>query len=209
MTRRPFSFASLMLLMMLVASMCGCAQRTGEKNYYVLGTARVDRAVRTGSDAILEVRRFSIDPSFADPSLVYRLDEFRYEFDYYNEYLVPPALMLTQQARTWLARSGVAAHLLMAGSRIQPTHTLETNVTAMYGDFRDPSAPRAVLEVRCFLLDDREPTETIAMARVYGASHPIEEKTADAVVAALDAALERILTQLEEDLAAALADAAS
>jgi ABC-type uncharacterized transport system auxiliary subunit len=205
--RRP-TYASLLLFSILAASLCGCAQRIGDKNYYVLETSRAGRTVRADNEVALEVRRFSIDPSFSDATLVYRVGESRYESDYYNEYLVLPALMLTEKTRDWLARSGVAAHVLTPGSRIEPTHTLETSVTALYGDFRDQSNPTAVLEMRCFLLANEDPNETIAMARVYGASHPVEGKTADALISALNASLKEILTHLEEDLDATLAGTA-
>ena len=184
----------------------GCAQTVGPKRHYILEAARQDEAAGTQTSVVLEVHRFTIDAAFADKSLVYRRDELVYESDYYHEFLVAPAVMITERARLWLARSGLFARVLTPGSRLEPSHTLEGNIIQLCGDFSDPSAAKAVLEVHCFLLANENADETIVFGKVYGASIPLETRTADALVEALDRCLIQILERLEEDLQQSLAD---
>jgi ABC-type uncharacterized transport system auxiliary subunit len=197
-------FGALTALVAIVA-LCGCGARTYNKLHYVLEAARPDSPAETRSDAVLEVRRFTIDAAFANKGLVYRRDEFTYESDFYHEFLVAPAVMVTEKTRLWLARSGLFQRVLTLGSRLEPTCTLEGNITALYGDFRDETAPKAVMELHCFLLSDADAGRTVILAEVYEASSPLESDTADAMVEALDNCLVQILKRLEADLQRSLA----
>jgi len=199
------SFAYFILAAAAVGLLGCAAPGTYEKNYYVLEAAREAAPAEVRTDATLEVRRFSVDAAFADKGLVYRLDEFKYESDYYHEFLIAPGIMVTEKTRTWLADSGLFERVLPTGSRLEPTYTLEGNVTALYGDFRNESAPTAAMEIRFFLLANANARETVLFAETYRAATGVPAKTADAFVAALNESLTEILTRLEADLQKALA----
>lgn len=191
-----------------VVALAGCHARTYDKRHYILEASRPDAPVEASSDAVLEVRRFAIDAAFADKGLVYRRDEFVYESDFYHEFLVTPAVMVTERTRLWLARSGLFQRVLTLGSRVQPDYTLEGDITALYGDFRDQAAPQAVMELHCFLLAKDDPDKTVVWGNVYKASVPLDGETADALVQAFDRCLVQILERLEQDLRESLARAA-
>jgi ABC-type uncharacterized transport system auxiliary subunit len=184
----------------------GCAQTAAHKRHYILEAVRQDEPAETQTDVVLEVHRFTIDAAFAGKALVYRRDQLTYESDFYHEFLVAPAVMITEKARLWLARSGLVARVLTPGSRLEASHTLEGNITQLYGDFSDPSTAQAVLELHCFLLANENADETIVFGKVYGASIPLEAQTADALVEALDQCLIQIFERLEDDLQQSLAD---
>ena len=131
----------------------GCARPvSANSRFYMLQAPRpAAPAVREGK-AVLAVPRFTIDAAYANRGLVYRLDEHRYESDAYNEFLVSPTVMITERTRDWLAQSGLFAQVLGSGSGAEPTHRMEANIAAIYGDFRDKRAPKAVMEIRFFLL---------------------------------------------------------
>ncbi len=207
MIRVPFRISNSVLRICLGGlALAGCATPgTYERNYYVLEAARQAAPAEVRTDATLEVRRFSVDAAFADKGLVYRLDEFKYESDYYHQFLIAPGVMITEKTRAWLADAGLFAHVLPAGSRPTPTYTLEGNVTALYGDFRNESAPTAVMEIRFFLLTNADAQETVAFAETYRAATGVPDRTPDAFVAALNAGLTEILTRLEADLQKTLA----
>ena len=94
----------------------------------------------------LEVRRFSVDSVYASKELMYRQGPLAYQIDHYHEFVIEPGQMITEKARTWLMQSGLFARVLDPGTLSVPSHCLEGNVTALYGDFRDKSAPAAVVE---------------------------------------------------------------
>jgi cholesterol transport system auxiliary component len=149
---------------------------------------------------LLEVHRFSVNNAFVTRNLVYRLGEFKYEVDYYRQFLIPPGTMITEQTRGWLTDAGVFTLVLPVGSRVTPDYTLEGNVVALYGDFSNPSAPAAVMEIRFFLLDNTSRREKVIFAESYRAAVPVPDRTAEVFVNALNKALADILGRLETDL---------
>ncbi|MBN1360862.1 MAG: membrane integrity-associated transporter subunit PqiC [Sedimentisphaerales bacterium] len=178
----------------------GCAQPAPSGSDYLLAAVRRGAPATASGEAILEVRRFSIDAEFANRGLVYRTGDFKYETDAYREFLISPAQMLTERTRDWLSRSGLFEQVVVPGSRLQATHTLEGNVLALYGDLRDASARAAVMELRCFLLADEGAPQRVLLARDYKSVKPLQADSAEALVEALDECLVEILTNLENDL---------
>lgn len=184
----------------------GCGQSAiAERNYYVLDTVRAGLPGAVHTDATLRLRRFNVDEAFAGRSLVYRVDEFRYEPDYYRQFLVLPGVMITEEVRDWLANSGLFARVTAVGSRVESTYLLEGNVIDLYADFTQKATPEAIVEIRFFLLAGPEAGESVALSQTYRAATPISAKTAEAVVQALSKSLADILTHLEADIAKVLA----
>lgn len=202
--RVPARLASWCFLLALIAG--GCAgSTTYDKQYYIFEAARPGEAGPTPLDGSLEVHRFSVDAAFAGKGLVYRLDEFKYEMDAYRQFLIAPGTMVTERTRDWLADSGLFARVLTVGSRVIPDYTLEGNVTALYGDFSDESAPAAVMEIRFFLLENAEGDEIVTFAHTYRAAVPVQDRTTAVFVEALNRSLADILARLEADLRKVLA----
>ncbi|HNY78892.1 MAG: ABC-type transport auxiliary lipoprotein family protein [Sedimentisphaerales bacterium] len=184
----------------------GCARPvSANSRFYMLQAPRpAAPAVREGK-AVLAVPRFTIDAAYANRGLVYRLDEHRYESDAYNEFLVSPTVMITERTRDWLAQSGLFAQVLGSGSGAEPTHRMEANIAAIYGDFRDKRAPKAVMEIRFFLLRIEGGADpVIVMAKSYAATADVATAGPEGLVAGLDRCLQTILTELEKDLAGAV-----
>jgi cholesterol transport system auxiliary component len=182
-------------------ALCGCAQSApAYRKYYALDTTRQGGPTQIHTDATLRLRRFNVDEAFASRELVNRLDEFRYETDYYHQFLVPPGVMITEKTRDWLANSGLFGRVTAAGGRVESTYLLEGNVIDLYADFRKASAPVAILEIRFFLLVGAEASESVALAETYKAAAPISDRTAEAVVEAFSRDLDDILPRLEGDV---------
>ncbi len=198
---------SFLVLAGSVLALTGCIGGTSyERKFYILEATRQGPPGTVQTNATLRVRRFNVDTAFAGKGLIYRVGEFQYESDYYNEYLVSPGVMIAERTRDWLADSRLFARVLPVGSPLEPAYALEANVTAMYGDFTNKSAPAAVLEIRFFLLSGRDTTgPSVVFAQTYRASTPLPVRTADALVGALSKDLAEILTRLEADLDKVLA----
>ncbi|MHC4475240.1 MAG: ABC-type transport auxiliary lipoprotein family protein [Planctomycetota bacterium] len=187
----------------LVVSGCG-GPKPYNKRYYVLDVERKAETVKTDDKYILDVRRFTIDSAFDSKGLVYRKGEFEYEADFYNEFLIAPADMVTEKTRTWLSQSGIFTRVLDKGSYLEPTHTLEGNITALYADSRETSSPLAIMEMRLFLLANKAPKESVVFGKAYSTSSGPTTEGPEGLVEAFDRCLEKILTDLEKDLAAEL-----
>ena len=179
----------------------GCGPKSYEKRHFILDTQRASSAVAGNNTNIVEVRRFTVASAFNSKSLIYRVGEFEYESDFYNEFLVSPTAMITEEVHNWLAGSGVARRVLDPGSNVDPTHVIKGNVIALYGDFRDKSAPKAIMEMRIFLLETKTETESgIVFGNTYTASVSLESRNPEDLVSAFDRCLVEILTNLEQDL---------
>jgi uncharacterized lipoprotein YmbA len=187
--------------------LAGCnAGQAYDKRFYVLRAARPSGSTATETDCILEIRRLTIDSAFGGKGLIYRTGQFEYESDFYNEFLVSPSGMMTEKMRNWLTASGLFRRVLNAGSQVDPTHILEGNVTGLYGDFTDRSAPQATIEIRIFLLKSQANLEpTPVFGKTYKSSAVLESAGPDGLVEAMDRCLEEILSRLEADLAKELA----
>ena len=153
-------------------------------------------------DRVVEVDRFTIDAAFVGKSLVYRTGQLQYLTDFYNEFLVLPAVMITEETRNWLAQSGLFARVTGPAPRTTPTHLLEGNIVELYGDLRDKNDPKAVMQIRVFVSRfDAEGRPAFLYGKDYSATSPVESHDPAGLVDALSRCFRTILTDLQKDLA--------
>ena len=76
-------------------------------------------------------------------------------------------------------------------------------VNALYGDFRNPNQPAAVLEIEFFLYNESSGNSGIVTQKRYVKSVPIRERSPEALVKGWDQALEALVSTLAVDLKAA------
>ena len=124
-----------------------------------------------------------------------------YESDFYNQFLVSPGLAHHRGSPQTLDR---VAALPICHQRIepmlQPSYVLEGTVNALYGDFRNPNSPGAVLEMEFFLTGEIPGNSGLLMQKRYVKSVPLAARTPDALVKGWNQALEEILSALVTDL---------
>jgi cholesterol transport system auxiliary component len=192
-----------MIMLIWLATVSGCSStETYSKKYYALNAVRQSESARTQTNFILEISRLTIDSAFSGSGLVYRVGDSEYESDFYNEFLASPSAMITDTMRNWLSMSRLFKRVLDPGSQIDPTHIIEGNITALYGDFREPSSPRAIVEMRLFLLETETGKEPLPIfGKTYSTSIGIGSEDPEGLVEALGRCLEKILSTLENDLA--------
>ena len=205
MTGKIFScFCVSMFVWPVILSGCGSRQAYNKK-YFLLSATRQTQPTAAQTDLLLDVRRFTIDSAFAGKGLVYRTGQFEYESDFYSEFLVSPAAMITEKTRNWLSGSGLFKRVLDIASQIDSTHTLQANITALYGDLRDKASPQAKMELRVFLLKAQAAEEPAAVfGQTYEFSVGIESEGPEGLIEALDRCLANILSSLERDLTQAV-----
>jgi len=184
----------------------GCGEGSYAREYYILDVVRQAGRAEAPAEATVEVHRFNINSAFASRSLVYRLGRFRYEPDYYRQFMIAPATMITEETRRWLADSGLFKQVLPPGSAVSPTYTVQGLITALYGDFTDKAAPTAVMRIRFFFTQHKSGSDTVVFSQSYRAATPLSEQTGQDLVDALSKDLIEVLTRLEADLAKFLAD---
>jgi cholesterol transport system auxiliary component len=192
----------LLALLALCAACVGIERSYPDKRYYVLEVpAKTNPSNPTASET-LEVSNIRVSPRYADRSFVYRTSESGYESDFYNQFLVAPASLITEEVRKGLIETQSFKHVISSTSQSQPSYVLEGTVNALYGDFRNADSPRAVLEMEFFLSSDTPAKPGILLQKRYTKSIPLNGRSPEALVKGWNQALEEILTSLAADLKA-------
>jgi ABC-type uncharacterized transport system auxiliary subunit len=83
---------------------------------------------------------------------------------------------------------------------LDSTYVLEGAVTALYGDYRVSTAPKAVMEIQFLLLQETATNPEIIFQRQYHKEEPLKGDTPDDLVKGWNNALNQILTEFETDL---------
>jgi cholesterol transport system auxiliary component len=196
---RHFVFA----LLVLCSGCVGFERSYPDKRYFVLEAGGNLSPTNPSANETLQVSNIRVSPRYADRSFVYRTSEAGYESDFYNQFLVSPASLITEEVRKDLTAAQVFKYVISASNQSQPSYVLEGAVNALYGDFRNPNSPRAVLEMEFFLTGEIPEKPGILMQKRYSKSLPLTGRTPEALIKGWNEALEEILTALVTDLKAA------
>ena len=200
--------ASLLLLLTLFG--CVNIERSyPDKHYFTLEVSGdEDPPTQTGS-GVLEVSGLGVSRRYEGQSFVYRISDAGYESDFYNQFLIAPASLISEEVRHGLTRAAIFEHVINSSSELQPTYRLEGTVNALYGDFRNLGAPKAILEIQFFLTTQAAGQSRILMDKQYSKAVPLSGRTPEALVKGWDEALGAILTSLIADIKSAQLKATS
>jgi hypothetical protein len=197
----PWLFAIALVLL----PGCSLKKAYPAKSTFALEAIRGEATVRGSSAVVLRVRPFNAVAPFDERVFRSRIDDVRFEADFYNEFIFTPRTLISDQTRLWLQNAGLFGAVLEPASRAEPTHSLEGSVTALYADLRDAAAPKAVMELRLLLLKDSSASPEIVLDKTYRQAVPLENRQPATLAAGWSKGLAQILTALEQDLAAKLA----
>jgi uncharacterized lipoprotein YmbA len=197
-------FRHFVLALLVLCSGCvGFERSYPDKRYFVLEAGGNLSPTNSSANETLQVSNIRVSPRYADRSFVYRTSEAGYEADFYNQFLVSPASLITEEVRKDLTASQVFKYVISASNQSQPSYVLEGTVNALYGDFRNANSPRAVLEMEFFLTSEIPGKPGILMQKRYAKSLPLTGRSPETLIKGWNEALEEILTALVTDLKAA------
>jgi ABC-type uncharacterized transport system auxiliary subunit len=193
------AFGALLLSLTLLVG-CSLKKQAPAKLAFMLEAHRPVNPRTPRDSATLRVHPLTIAAPFEGRNFVYRNTDLNYESDFYHEFLVAPRALLTEQVRRWLQDSGLFRAVLAPASKEDATHSLEGHVTELYGDFRAPKAPKAVVAIHFLLVRDGISAPNIVLEKAYRREVAADDRTAEALARAWSKALTEILTALEQDL---------
>lgn len=187
------------LALFAVPILLGCVsldRPAADQRRFVLEAPRPtqEAAAATGHLAVLA---FHANPTWANAGFVHRARTGDVEADFHAEFFVPPAVMVADATRRWLADAGLFATVTGDGSRVAPTHALEADVTELYVDGRG-AEPAAVLAVEFLLLD----AERRALVLHLRCSHrtSLADLRPETIAQGWSAALAAVLAEFEAAL---------
>ena len=190
----------------LVAACSGCVSLERgypDKRYFVIEAAENPRPSNPSADETLQVSEMRVSPRYAGRSFVYRTSETAYESDFYNQFLVSPASLVTEEVRKVLIESQLFKYVISSSNSLQPSYVLEGTVNVLYGDFRNANSPKAVLEMEFFLTSEIPAKAGVLMQKRYAKVVPVQGHSPETLVKGWNEALESIVASLVADLKAA------
>ena len=190
-----------LLLMIFLIGCVSLEKSYPDRRYFALELVP-GKSPNSTSDRILSVASLRISSRYADRSFVYRTSTAAYEADFYNQFLTAPDSMISEELRRGLAASELFKYVVGPSNPLQPNYVLEGSINALYGDFRDPSRPAAVLEIEFFLYNQDAGASGVSLQKRYEKSVPLSEKSPEALIKGWDQALADIVAALQADLKA-------
>lgn len=174
-----------------------------DKHYFVLEVPRIEQPPGQPGKGILEVTEMRVSPRYADPNFVYRLSDTGYESDFYNQFLIAPAALVTEEVRKALGQSGIFDYVVTPSTQLPSNYRLQGNVNALYGDFRKADAARAAVEIEFFLTKQGGNPNGIVLAKRYSKAAPLSGRSPDALVKGWNEALAAAVGAFIADLKSA------
>jgi cholesterol transport system auxiliary component len=186
------------------ACLSGLRREAPDRREYALAVVRPAPPAATASTAGLVVRPVRASSLVERKQFITRHADGRVQTDFYNLFFASPASMTTEIVRDWLASAAVISPVVSASSLADAGFILESHLVAV--EITRGGDPAARVAMQFFLLDVREGGRRVALQKTYDERAPLP-RSADpaAAVEAWNGLLARILTQLEADMAAALA----
>jgi ABC-type uncharacterized transport system auxiliary subunit len=193
----------LLSSLILVLVLCGCASRAKskwKKDEFAI-TTPASEAGPAAHTNVLSLHRVTVAPLFEGQPFVYRTGENSYERDPYAEFFVTPNRMFEQCLRVYLRNGHAFADVLDPGSNLKSSCSMEISVSQLYGDFRQPKQPFAVLQLR-FLFYSTEPDTVgrVLWEQEFSKQLPIAQRTPKALVAGWNAGLKQIMEETNMEL---------
>jgi ABC-type uncharacterized transport system auxiliary subunit len=120
--------------------------------------------------------------------------------DFYEQWAVPPAQAVEDDARQWLAGAGLFSAVVAPGSRLDADYILEGELTAFIAD---PNTGVARLAVNLVLLDEHPTPIKVLLQKTESADVRLAGTDPPAIAAAMKAAIVEVMRKIEADVAAA------
>ncbi|MEN8210135.1 MAG: ABC transporter [Thermodesulfobacteriota bacterium] len=147
----------------------------------------------------LLVKRFSISPEFESSLFMYRVNKNRFGSDFYNNYVVPPAQMITDLIMENLYASPLFSPV-SPNSMDDIQYQLWGKIIELYGDIRDKKHLKAVVTIRMRLDKNEDGTFKPVNHKTYTANFTLSEPSPEAYIDGLNQGLTKIMNDFFEDL---------
>ncbi len=200
----PFKLLSAFLAIAGICSLtAGCVRLNRsypDVRTYSLDVSSQAHGDYSGTPVSLRMNAFSAAPQSADRYLAYRTGEAVYESDFYNQFVAAPAELIRDQAAAWLKGSPLVRFVLKPGETASPCYCVDGTLTDLYGDYRDPNAPKAVLRMKLTVSEAGQDSSEVVFQKVYSREMPMDRISPQSLAESWNKELCGILAEFENDL---------
>jgi len=198
MINRSLPVLITMAAALLIISGCLSLNRKApEKNLYSLGYETEISGTTAEKLISLAVKEFEITPMYTTNSFIYRMGEFRFKTDYYNEFITTPQKMITEAVKQALFNT----RGFYPSSLEDPSlYRLSGKVVRLYGDFRTPDHPLAVMEILINLDPTDKPDLKDSVSKIFSRRIPITDQSPEALVMGWNTLLKGIVNDFIKEL---------
>jgi len=202
-TACAWKFALTPFFVVLALAGCSAISRPSPVRQTFLLDPPAPPAVAHSQPGTLRVGTINIAAPFRGKTFVYRVSDLRFDTDYYVEFLVPPATMLTEQTTRALDHAKPFARVAGpgAGAATDAEWVLDGFATALYADTREAAKPAAELDITYYLTAAAGDEQVPLWTHEYQQRVPMRDASASAYAGALNSAFGEIMTALSRDLA--------
>lgn len=189
----------------LAGALAGCvrlAKPYPHKTFHMIEARREGDARDALTTETLRLRSFRVSPKAEGRGFVYETGPGVYESDFYREFFVAPEPMIREIVREWLRDSGLFADVVDSASYAAGDLVLEAALSDLTGDWRDPKAPTARVEMRFVLLRATSSGVDTLLRIDRSAAAPVDPPDPESLPAAWGRAFAELLAGVEEELAA-------
>ena len=182
---------------------CSAITRDAPVRQTFLLEPRLPPASTQPQPGALRVGVVNVAAPYRGKAFVYRLGELRFETDFYVEFLVPPASMLTEQTARALAAARPFARIAGPGSGTDAEWVLDGFADALYADTRNTGKPVAEMSITYYLTPAGGTEQTPVWTHEYRRQAPMRDGSPVAYADALNVAFGEIVAELAQDLSRA------
>lgn len=180
---------------------CSAVTRPAPVRQTFLLEPKLPPAAAQSQPAALRVGVVNVAAPYRGKAFVYRLGDLRFETDFYVEFLVPPAAMLTEQTARALTSARPFARIAGPGAAADAEWVLDGFADALYADTRDAGKPVAELSITYYLTAAGGSEQTPVWTHEYRRHAPMRDGSPVAYADALNTAFGEIVAELAHDLA--------
>ncbi len=196
------ALCALAIAAAVVLAGCSVTRPSPVKQTFLLDPPAPAVAARP-QPASLRMGTVTVGAPFRGRGFVSRESELRYETDFYNEFLVPPATMIGELTFRALEHAKVFSSIAPAAATADADFILDGFVTSLYVDAREPAKMYADVDVTYYLFRADAGSGLPVWTMTYRQRAPLSGPTAPAYAEALNVALGRVFADLARDLGAA------
>ena len=183
---------------------CSLSRPTPVKRMFLLEPTAPAASTATPKTESVRVGIVNVAAPFRGKTFVYRESDLRYEADYYDEFFISPAIMISDATAKALAASNVFRRVVpFGGASTEGDYTLDGFVSEIYADTRNAAAPAAVITITYYLTPTNAINPAVVWAHEYRQQAKVSGTGAEAMARGWNDALTALLAELTRDLAAA------